>query len=363
MITNLQLLRALAALSVVFYHTGYTIAGHSTEFYGVAIFFCISGFIMSKVTTDGEDNFFIRRLVRIVPLYWIATIAFFLLLKGGLLNLPYTGPLLVKWVSTNNYHALAEWVSNSFFSNKDGLLKKLIFSLFFLPNTESGYVSQPLLAVGWTLNLEMYFYVLFAVANRINRKISPLITTSFLLLVAISSLCIPKNPYLKFYGQLHILYFVFGIAIFYLYRNFHERWLLEKKGFISLATLAFFTSYVLWNAVIEGMMPFSLLAKTLQIVLPPLVVLVALTCHTAGVRISSPFPILLGGASYALYLTHIIFLEMWRPIAEKGFLPSTSHSLPAVVILVVLCSLFSILAHLRIEIPMHQFFKRVLIKR
>src|SRR5689334_9557040 len=92
-IDNIQVLRAVAALMVVVYHCGVeveTIAGSAglqpssitgALARGVPLFFVISGFIM-VVTTAGRFeapgasiDFLRRRVVRIVPLYWIVTAA------------------------------------------------------------------------------------------------------------------------------------------------------------------------------------------------------------------------------------------------------------------------------------------------
>ena len=75
MIQNIQALRAFAAISVALYHTGYNLFGVSTDFYGVAVFFVISGFIMCHISMrNGSENdpkiFILHRIVRIVPLYW-----------------------------------------------------------------------------------------------------------------------------------------------------------------------------------------------------------------------------------------------------------------------------------------------------
>ena len=87
-IVSVQYLRAAAALMVVFFHA----EGMAAEYFnvgwpsfgaaGVDIFFVISGFIM-WITTAPEratpSSFVVNRVVRIVPLYWLAT----LLLYGG----------------------------------------------------------------------------------------------------------------------------------------------------------------------------------------------------------------------------------------------------------------------------------------
>jgi exopolysaccharide production protein ExoZ len=90
-LSNIQILRAIAALTVVIYHVGIeatsvcTGTGRSCSYEfmfgvnGVALFFMISGFIM--VTTSwsafaapgGASDFMRRRITRIVPLYWLVT--------------------------------------------------------------------------------------------------------------------------------------------------------------------------------------------------------------------------------------------------------------------------------------------------
>ena len=56
MIKNLQVLRALAALLVAYYHFGFN--NSKIGFFGVDIFFIISGFIMSFVLFKNQTDFF-----------------------------------------------------------------------------------------------------------------------------------------------------------------------------------------------------------------------------------------------------------------------------------------------------------------
>ena len=80
MLYNLQILRGIAALSVVFYHTDFRVSGgHHTQFFGVPIFFVISGFIMCYITRDNPTNFLRNRAIRIVPMYWLCTLALVLI--------------------------------------------------------------------------------------------------------------------------------------------------------------------------------------------------------------------------------------------------------------------------------------------
>jgi peptidoglycan/LPS O-acetylase OafA/YrhL len=84
MILNIQLLRGLAALAVVFYHTAFILYGNvHTDFQGVCIFFVISGFIMTYIIHTRPEHFLLRRVVRIVPLYWIITLIYFFEINLG----------------------------------------------------------------------------------------------------------------------------------------------------------------------------------------------------------------------------------------------------------------------------------------
>jgi exopolysaccharide production protein ExoZ len=126
---NLQFLRGFAALGVVFYHTDFHLAGDwHTDFSGVAVFFVISGFIMCFITRKDADGFLAKRFLRIVPMYWLCT-----LIRFGLLS-------------------FSSWSANP------PLAADLPRSLLFVPSEE-----LPILGVGWTLNFEVYFYLVFGV--------------------------------------------------------------------------------------------------------------------------------------------------------------------------------------------------------
>lgn len=145
-INSVQYLRALAAMMVVWHHALGQVAGtfnfiHVPEFgpYGVDLFFMISGFIM-LVTTWGKDmtpkEFMWHRLRRIVPLYWIVTLA--------MVVIAIIAPTLFKTLKWD--------------------VPSLLKSLSFIPYDSLAAPGRvaPLLVPGWTLNFEMFFYVLFA---------------------------------------------------------------------------------------------------------------------------------------------------------------------------------------------------------
>ena len=71
-VNNIQVLRALAAVLVVTFHTGYIWpSGHGVGSFGVDIFFVISGYIMARICDSNPSFFLRRRLIRIIPPYWV----------------------------------------------------------------------------------------------------------------------------------------------------------------------------------------------------------------------------------------------------------------------------------------------------
>ena len=170
-IYSLQALRFIAAALVVVSHirteVGLTPFGSS----GVDIFFVISGFIIYYVTRDGAPQFFTRRLIRIVPLYWLGTLA--------LAAIALKAPGMLNHTSLD--------------------ADKLLGSLFFIPVwNESVQYHLPLLTLGWSLNYEILFYLVFFIALKISHQ-HRLIITSFLLvsLTAVHPYTAPESALAK----------------------------------------------------------------------------------------------------------------------------------------------------------------------
>ena len=146
---GIQTLRGFAAVLVVLEHIRFLACGA----FGVDIFFCISGFMIMFTTHNSTEHFFRKRLLRIVPFYHLMTLGSF-----GLLVL---------------FPSMFEQTRASFSS--------LIKSLLFVPFDMGGGVLQPLLRIGWTVNCEMFFYLLFWIAFHISHKYRGLICSLLLL--------------------------------------------------------------------------------------------------------------------------------------------------------------------------------------
>lgn len=144
---NIQVLRAFAALIVIMYHIvndasisqGIKVdfshpIGH-WGFSGVDIFFVISGFVMIESQRTRPTNsfeFFKARIIRIVPLYWLLTVCY--------------------WVFAT--------IAPSYFPHIVATPAWLFTSLFFASSV-LGF-GKPIIGQGWTLEFEMLFYLVFA---------------------------------------------------------------------------------------------------------------------------------------------------------------------------------------------------------
>src|SRR5690349_19756820 len=135
---GVQYLRGIAAMLVVLHHLHFE--GTQLGPYGVKVFFVISGFVMWHTTLLSDISvtaFWRRRIVRIVPLYWI-----------------FLSILIVIALFTPQY-------LNSTVVTPEAAIK----SYFFIPhyNTSQNIIA-PLLIPGWSLNYEMFFYFIFGAA-------------------------------------------------------------------------------------------------------------------------------------------------------------------------------------------------------
>lgn len=138
-----QVARALAAILVVVAHDynhpleDHLLAAARIGRFGVVLFFVISGFIMVHTTGSGAFDpaaFLKRRIVRIVPYYWLVTLA--------VAGVALLAPSLLKTTVYSTSH--------------------LVLSLLFIPHVDPVGSTDPILKLGWTLNYEMFFYVVFA---------------------------------------------------------------------------------------------------------------------------------------------------------------------------------------------------------
>ena len=285
---GIQTLRGIAAVMVVMEHIRFLACGA----FGVDIFFCISGFMIMFTTHNSTKYFFRKRLLRIVPFYYLMTLGTF----GLLLLFP------------------------SMFEQTKATLPALIKSLLFIPFDMGGGVLQPLLRIGWTVNCEMFFYLLFWIAFHISHKYRGIICSVFLFAcVALgtfvsgghtwtgeSSTVSPRLAPLYFYGNPVMLEFALGILCYYIAKGIYTFLLKHPARSPKLrGTTLLLCALLLLLCLIHSTSNINILGyrRVLYWGLPAM--LLVLCFFTIGLFLKMPsLSIRLGDISFSLYLIH-----------------------------------------------------------
>lgn len=300
---TVQYLRAIAALMVAYYHTIVQIPAYRHYFQdylfgsaalssGVDIFFVISGFIMLISNRNTRPGVFaVRRVIRIVPLYWILT------LLVACLTLLY--PQLFRTTVLG--------------------LEYFLKSLFFIPYPNPGHERElvPLLAPGWSLNFEMFFYCIFALvlfAPHGRRLAITGVVFALLIFAGYLFRGFADHHAILFYTDIRILEFWLGMLIAHFYLHGRLRlpawlpWTIIIAGFTAL----------LWKRPIADLTVAAPGRTLIANVLPSAAIVlgaVALEQSRKVARIAALA--FLGDASYSIYLSHVFSLGVARATWSK----------------------------------------------
>lgn len=336
LLVNLNTLRAVAALAVVYSHIT-SEAGLNLQLSigtrGVDIFFVISGFIIAYIGSRNADRFFVRRLIRIVPFYWAATLALFCVVLMAPNLLRSTRPDLAQ----------------------------LLCSLLFIPRETSYAGMFPTLVLGWSLNYEMYFYVVFSLSLVVSRRLAPVLCcvaiAVILLLIGASG---TQNPSLQFYARPLVFEFVFGIVIFYLlYAVERHRAVLQAAPGGKIALLLVLFGALAGIFFIEARQGFGL-PRQLSAGVPAFFIVLAaiLLERIYRVTINSRVLFLLGEASYILYLIHPYIVFGVLRTALRGYRPGWLATIAIIALLMALSSAIAIAIHVYFEKPVMRLLRR-----
>ncbi|QUG75110.1 acyltransferase family protein [Erwinia sp. E602] len=323
---TIQILRGIAALSVVFSHSSHKLAQtklFTSDFFsfagfGVDIFFMISGFIMMFITgVDAKDNknrnilsFFKDRIIRIIPLYWFFTIlslAIFCIMPGS--------------------------INSS--GGDTGILQSFI--LLPVPNGTKFLIQN-----GWTLTYEFLFYFAFSFfLVRTDREKLIFVLLTFLAIDVSSSFF-----GLQSFASYSIKYeFILGIG---LYLFFKKDYLYAVLAFLLAYSIAFFNTGLGGRVLNEGLHAFILVLMFLVV-----------ENKFSWKGPVSLFLLFLGDISFSLYLSH--------PFVIQGISILNSHlslNVYVVFVLMVLCSIiFGYLIYTLLEKKMVSFFKNKKLKK
>lgn len=309
---SIELIRFIAAFSVFFVHIPVIGWGH----WGVDMFFIISGLVMMLSTEKGGDQFFLKRIIRVAPTYYLFT---FMVLG-------------VAW--------LAPQVLNNTTVNFEHLVK----SLLFIPFDKNGAGHYPILFLGWTLNFEIAFYLLFSVALMLSHKYRGLVVCFLVSILFAASSFVGSYP-LFAYSNSVILEFTLGILLYGLIFQKEYRQSLLIGG-LYLLPLVFGLAQITDRGYALGL-PSALFC---------LIVVVVLRNKTIP-----RFFVYMGGASYALYLTHPYVIQVFTKITG-WFSLSIFHATLATLLSIILSFAVAALVYSFLEKPLMIYLRQKLLR-
>ena len=298
---------------------------------GVDIFFVISGFVIAHATVPlfgtrgGPGRFLFRRVVRIVPLYWLATTLFLfvLLLLPGAIHGAVGG---------------AGYVARSY---------------VFIPARRPDGLVEPVFGLGWTLDFEMLFYVVLTPFVRLSRGAAVAGATLVLAaLVAAGQAGLLRSVALGTWASPIVLEFCAGLGIALLVGR--VRLGRASRAALVCAALAWFALAppdwprpLAWGLPAAGLVAAATLGRE--------------SAHGMSER-RGAFERMLerwGDASYALYLVHPFVMRpatmLWRRVARGGDLAA----FPMTLATLLAAQAAALLVHRRIERPLTRRLRRL----
>jgi exopolysaccharide production protein ExoZ len=334
---SVQYLRGIAALMVVFFH----IASNSGLFNdpmlqerskflnaGVDIFFVISGFIMWH-TTRGRNvtslRFMTDRIIRIVPLYWAVTLL--------VLAIALFAPALMRSTVFDLEHGLK--------------------SLFFIPShgPTSPHEWSPVVVPGWSLNYEMFFYVIFALSLMLPARFALAFLAGAITLVFAGASLMPGSGVQRFYGDEMMLEFILGVA---LGEAVAKGFQIPKRLCVALVVAGF--------AMIAAS-AFYDVTRILKWGLPALAIVGGAVLYERSTEVPHvPALKMIGDSSYSLYLTHGLVIAAAAKVLSK-IMPADSGWIGAqfgVAVILAASIIAGYIGHRLIEKPSSAWLKNTL---
>ncbi|MGU3330861.1 acyltransferase family protein [Methylobacterium mesophilicum] len=349
-------LRGVAACWVVLYHLhDRGLEGHllrpliSKGYIAVDMFFILSGFLMTYLYSDrlksgvfsfSHIEFLTRRFARIYPLYILVTVSAYLI----------------------------------FFNNPAFALKPDHGALKFLTNIfmiQAWGLTDSVVPAAWSVSTECFAYFIFPVlliiVPRTGSQVALAATVSLTFLFLISNgpapVGVEKNGPLDLYWPYPPYALIRCLIGFYLGVICTK--LIVFSQFKKLADTLFFQLFltiliicsIYYSADLDVLLVFyfflliSILAASVRGPLPAI--------------FSSPFAIVLGQISYALYLTHG---NMWRirsyvEVSARSWLDEDAIEVVAVVVMYIAAMFVAVMTHKLFELPSRRAILSLLSRR
>jgi peptidoglycan/LPS O-acetylase OafA/YrhL len=295
---------------------------------GVDLFFVISGFIMvlsSRRLTgrvDGWRRFISLRLVRIVPMYWLATVAKLVAITAA--------PDMALHVRPTPWNIMA--------------------SLLFLPSHNALGIISPVLVVGWTLSFEMLFYAVFAAALACMLEPVLVVAPAMAALALLSIVRGSDWPALTVLANPLVLEFTFGMVLAHAF--------VSKRLQTSRPSL-----FLLMGAL--GLLALALIPTSgnwMRVAVWGTAASVALAGGLATERWLGPYLprwlVAIGEASYSLYLTHGFVLPVIGALVARAHLSTAAFGIVLIPTCLIGSTIAALVVYRYVEFPITEWLRQ-----
>ncbi|WP_138994680.1 acyltransferase [Larkinella sp. C7] len=322
--------------------------------FGVALFFVLSGFLITylllaekqKTGTVDIAKFYIRRMLRIWPLYFlIVLLSFFVFPTIGLLQMPI-------WSETTFHH----------------FYEKLTLYLLVLPNLVSGlYEPMPLSGHVWSIGVEEQFYLFWPwlVLSRHFKKTLIIIGAIGLVLAGVFFYYrFILNPYHLAKEQTHpVLFFVSmfmaqfrigcmaigGLGAYLVFKNHPILEILHRKS-VQIIMYLFLIAFIATGFRVPG------INYEFYAVLFCFLLINLASNPQSVVQFENPLMKFMGSISYGLYIYHPVAITLVLNLLagrrdNPGLLHSFLFNLQAYALIILLTILLAYLSYTYFEKP------------
>jgi len=289
---------------------------------------------MVQITPQHETFswFMAKRAARIVPLYWLSL----------------TGVLVAT--------ALIPWA----FSSANLSWQSVASAYAFLPWPDTNGNLLPILGVGWTLNYEVLFYVLFGLSMMLPRRwqmagLFGMMAATMILARVFAG----DSVYGRFYGDTVMFDFAAGALLAHFVNWKPVTAFIQRTSMLALALVA----GLLWF-VIEFTVPYSVPTQWRYWIPAMMIMFAAVGQDLHRKPTPKSFLTYLGDAGYSTYLLHLFILMVVCPLWFRFMRTGLTASIMLLPVMLVASVVVSVISYEVFEKPtnsgLRAFFKKLI---
>jgi exopolysaccharide production protein ExoZ len=347
-----QILRGFAAIAILLFHLdGFTVTFFEHSFFyfsygylGFDFFFVLTGFIITYVHFKETQHhssvkkFLLKRFVRVYPFYWLV-----LLIMIGLES-PDFGykPSLSSAIDPTSSVGVINIIKN--------------ILLYPLPDS-----SMPV-GIAWGLSHAVVFYLLFAMSIKLRRNAAKIIFSLWLVAIVLNSFHIfPESLLLEAVAGPVNIQIILGCIAGYLFVK--NKLQLKTALYVLILAVVVIAGLSLWKNLNNSNIVFT---TSVAIAFSCLIYCAALLdrrqlSRKPFKRYAPPVLVLIGDASYSIFLTHIIFIPYlcmaFNKVLNVPVVPGFFKNI-LITIIFFLSVIAGIASYLLIERPLLNFLRK-----